>query len=67
MARVAFGVERAAWGSSIEEGQGQRMTRDAHQLLKAAPINFIGNIEGREIYSGVADVVVCDGFTGMSC
>ena len=33
-------------------------------MLKAAPINFIGNIEGREIYSGVADVIVCDGFTG---
>ena len=31
---------------------------------KAAPLNFIGNVEGREIYSGIADVVVCDGFTG---
>ena len=33
-------------------------------MLKASPLNFIGNIEGREIYSGVADVIVCDGFTG---
>ena len=40
------------------------MTREAHRLLKAAPLNFIGNVEGREIYSGVADVIVCDGFTG---
>ena len=40
------------------------VTREAHQLLKAAPINFIGNVEGRAIYSGVADVIVCDGFTG---
>ena len=38
--------------------------REAHRLLKQAPINFVGNVEGREIYSGVADVIVCDGFTG---
>ena len=66
-ARVAFGVERPAVGLlSIgeEETKGNELTREAHQLLKAAPINFIGNVEGREIYSGVEDVVVCDGFTG---
>jgi len=64
---VAFGVERPRVGLlSIgeEETKGNELTRDAHQMLKASPINFIGNIEGREIYSGVADVVVCDGFTG---
>jgi phosphate acyltransferase len=67
VARVAFGVERPSVGllSIGEEAtKGNELTREAHQLLKAAPINFIGNIEGREIYSGVADVVVCDGFTG---
>jgi glycerol-3-phosphate acyltransferase PlsX len=66
-ARVAFGVERPAVGLlSIgeEETKGNELTREAHRLLKAAPLNFIGNVEGREIYSGVADVVVCDGFTG---
>jgi glycerol-3-phosphate acyltransferase PlsX len=66
-ARVAFGVERPAVGLlSIgeEETKGNELTRDAHRLLKASPLNFIGNVEGREIYSGVADVVVCDGFTG---
>jgi phosphate acyltransferase len=47
-----------------EETKGNELTRDAHRLLKAAPLNFIGNVEGREIYSGVADVIVCDGFTG---
>ena len=47
-----------------EETKGNELTREAHRLLKAAPINFIGNVEGREIYSGVADVIVCDGFTG---
>jgi glycerol-3-phosphate acyltransferase PlsX len=67
VARVAFGVDRPRVGllSIGEEAtKGNELTREAHQLLKAAPINFIGNIEGREIYSGVADVVVCDGFTG---
>jgi glycerol-3-phosphate acyltransferase PlsX len=47
-----------------EETKGNELTKEAHRLLKASPLNFIGNIEGREIYSGVADVVVCDGFTG---
>jgi phosphate acyltransferase len=66
-ARVALGRERPRIGLlSIgeEETKGNELTRDAHRLLKAAPINFIGNVEGREIYSGVADVIVCDGFTG---
>ncbi len=66
-ATVALGAERPRIGLlSIgeEETKGNELTREAHQLLKAAPINFIGNIEGREIYSGVADVIVCDGFTG---
>jgi glycerol-3-phosphate acyltransferase PlsX len=47
-----------------EESKGNELTREAHRLLKASPVNFIGNIEGREIYSGAADVIVCDGFTG---
>ncbi|MBI4887454.1 MAG: phosphate acyltransferase PlsX [Acidobacteria bacterium] len=66
-ARVAFGVERPRVGLlSIgeEETKGTALTREAHRLLKASPLDFIGNIEGREIYSGAADVVVCDGFTG---
>jgi glycerol-3-phosphate acyltransferase PlsX len=66
-AKIAFGVERPRVGllSGGEEAtKGNELTRDAHQLLKTAPLNFIGNVEGREIYSGVADVIVCDGFTG---
>jgi glycerol-3-phosphate acyltransferase PlsX len=66
-ARVALGIEKPRIGLlSIgeEETKGNELTRDAHRLLKAAPVHFIGNVEGREIYSGVADVVVCDGFTG---
>jgi phosphate acyltransferase len=66
-ARLALGTERPRVGLlSIgeEETKGNDLTRDAHRLLKAAPINFIGNVEPRNIYSGVADVIVCDGFTG---
>jgi glycerol-3-phosphate acyltransferase PlsX len=66
-ARLALGVDRPRVGLlSIgeEETKGNELTREAHQLLKGAPLNFIGNVEGREIYSGVADVIVCDGFTG---
>ena len=47
-----------------EANKGNELVREAHRLLRQAPVNFIGNVEGREIYSGVADVIVCDGFTG---
>jgi len=66
-ARVAFGTEHPRVGVlSIgeEEGKGNELTREAHRLLKATPLNFIGNIEARHVYSGEADVIVCDGFTG---
>jgi glycerol-3-phosphate acyltransferase PlsX len=66
-ARLAHGVEEPRVGLlSIgeEESKGNELTREAHRLLKASSLHFIGNVEGREIYSGVADVVVCDGFTG---
>jgi glycerol-3-phosphate acyltransferase PlsX len=66
-ARLALGIPRPRVGllSIGEEAtKGNDLTREAHRLLKAAPINFIGNVEGRDVYSGVADVIVCDGFTG---
>jgi glycerol-3-phosphate acyltransferase PlsX len=66
-ARLALGVDRPRIGllSIGEEAtKGNDLTREAHRLLKAAPINFIGNVEGRDVYAGVADVIVCDGFTG---
>ena len=47
-----------------EESKGNDLTREAHQLLKSAPIHFIGNIEGRDVFAGDTDVIVCDGFTG---
>ncbi|MEQ1854816.1 MAG: phosphate--acyl-ACP acyltransferase, partial [Chthoniobacteraceae bacterium] len=47
-----------------EETKGNELTRDAHQLLKASLLPFIGNVEARGMYAGTADVIVCDGFTG---
>jgi glycerol-3-phosphate acyltransferase PlsX len=47
-----------------EEHKGNELTKAASPLLKALPINFIGNVEGRDIFRGTADVVVCDGFIG---
>ena len=47
-----------------EEHKGNDLTRAATPLLKSLPLRFIGNVEGRDIYSGLADVVVCDGFIG---
>src|SRR5437667_10244 len=51
-----------------EEGKGNQQVQAAHQLLKATAttlgINFIGNVEGRDIFAGTTEVVVCDGFVG---
>jgi glycerol-3-phosphate acyltransferase PlsX len=47
-----------------EDSKGNEVTREAFRLLKGAPLNFIGNVEGRDIFNGEADVVVCDGFIG---
>lgn len=47
-----------------EEGKGNEVTREAYQLLKQLPINFVGNVEGRDIYNGKIDVIVADGFVG---
>ena len=47
-----------------EEMKGNETTKEAFKLLKKSHINFTGNIEGKEIYQGHADVIVCDGFTG---
>lgn len=47
-----------------EEGKGNELTQKAYALLKVAPVNFIGNVEGRDVPYGRADVVVCEGFVG---
>jgi glycerol-3-phosphate acyltransferase PlsX len=65
--RVIFRTEAPRVGLlSIgeEEHKGNELTRSAAPLLKSLPINYIGNVEGQDVYTGHADVIVCDGFIG---
>ena len=65
--RSMFGTRRPRVGLlSIgeEENKGNELTREAFQLLKRLPLNFVGNVEGRDLYSGNVDVIVTDGFVG---
>lgn len=50
--------------NGAEEHKGMPLQQETYQLLKTAPVNFIGNIEGRDVPLGAADVIVADGFTG---
>ncbi len=50
--------------NGAEAHKGSTLYKEAHALLKQAPIHFVGNLEGRDIMTGAVDVVVCDGFTG---
>lgn len=47
-----------------EDTKGNEVTKEAFKLLKASSMNFIGNVEGRDVYSGAADIILCDGFMG---
>jgi glycerol-3-phosphate acyltransferase PlsX len=47
-----------------EDSQGNDLTREAHRMLKDSDMNYVGFVEGRDIYNGTVDVVVCDGFVG---
>jgi glycerol-3-phosphate acyltransferase PlsX len=47
-----------------EEAKGNDVTREAFAALKRTSMNFIGNLDGKEVYQGKADVIVCDGFIG---
>ncbi|MGH2398964.1 MAG: phosphate acyltransferase PlsX, partial [bacterium] len=50
--------------NGVEEGKGSELTVAATGLLRQSPLNFIGNVEARDVFNGVADVIVCDGFVG---
>lgn len=66
-ARDMLGIERPRVGLlsvGEEEGKGNDLTREAYEELRESSLNFIGNVEGRDIYNGNCDVVVTDGFTG---
>jgi phosphate acyltransferase len=65
--RSVFGTRRPKVGLlSIgeEETKGNQLTREAFQLMKQLPLNFVGNVEGRDLYNGEVDVIVSDGFVG---
>ncbi len=47
-----------------EPGKGNALIKETHELLSQSTLNFVGNVEGRDVYSGDLDVVVCDGFVG---
>ncbi|HEY0781671.1 MAG TPA: phosphate acyltransferase PlsX, partial [Thermoanaerobaculia bacterium] len=66
-AQEVLGISRPRVGLlSIgeEEGKGTDLTREAFRLLKATNLNFVGNVEGRDVFKGTVDVIVCDGFVG---
>ena len=48
----------------VEAEKGNELVKEAYELMKTTDITFLGNIEGNDVISGVADVIVCDGFTG---
>ena len=76
---VQFGVMGSIYASAVlglaapkvallsigeEETKGNKLVIDTHQLLKESGLDFMGNIEGKDLLLGAADVVVCDGFVG---
>jgi glycerol-3-phosphate acyltransferase PlsX len=66
-AQMLFGIDAPRVGLlSIgeEEGKGNELTKETFRVLKEAGLNFMGNAEGRDIFNGNADVIVCDGFIG---
>ena len=77
--RAQFGVMANAFVSSClgmenpkigllsiggEGGKGNEQVRLARKLLEKSPLNFMGNVEGRDIFSGDVEIIVCDGFVG---
>jgi phosphate acyltransferase len=66
-AQMLFGLAEPRVGLlSIgeEEGKGNELTKETFRVMKETGLNFIGNAEGRDVFNGNADVVVCDGFIG---
>ena len=65
--RAIFGTRRprvALLSIGEEEMKGNELTREAHNRLKQTSLNFTGNVEGRDVFAGNVDVIVCDGFIG---
>jgi phosphate acyltransferase len=66
-AEQVLGIEKPRTGLlniGEEAEKGSTFTKEAYKLMQKAPVNFTGNVEGREVFEGAVDVVVTDGFTG---
>ena len=66
-AELAFGKKKPSIGlMSIgeEDSKGTEQTKEVFKTLKATGLNFVGNVEGRDVFNGTVDVIVTDGFTG---
>ncbi|HEX8969028.1 MAG TPA: phosphate--acyl-ACP acyltransferase, partial [Chloroflexota bacterium] len=66
-AEIALGRQRpsvATLSNGEEEGKGNALLSEAVPLIRALPLNYVGNVEGKDVTAGVADVVVVDGFAG---
>ncbi len=66
-ASVALGIDRPRVGllsNGEEAGKGTALVRLAHAQIADTPLQFVGNLDASELFSGAADVIVCDGFTG---
>jgi len=66
-ARYIFNIENpkiGLLGIGEEDAKGNELTKESSKLLRNSHVNFIGNVEGKDIFAGEADVVVCDGFVG---
>ncbi len=69
-ARKVLGYDRprvALLSVGEEDAKGNEQTRAAYDLFRDSGLNFIGNVEGRDLFAGIAEVIVCDGFVGNVC
>lgn len=66
-AKIMLGIKNPRVGllsNGEEEGKGNMLVKETHPLLKQSNLNFVGNVEGKEVFGGKVDVVVMDGFVG---
>lgn len=66
-AKIMLGIKNPRVGllsNGEEEGKGNILVKETHPLLKQSNLNFVGNVEGKEVFGGKVDVVVMDGFVG---
>ncbi|MBA3014996.1 MAG: phosphate acyltransferase PlsX [Proteobacteria bacterium] len=68
--KALFGIEHpkvALLSIGEEGGKGNALVKSTHEILRQSTLNYIGNVEGRDVFRGDVDVMVCDGFVGNIC